>query len=71
MRPVPSPTMEEIYLMKKNKKFVHIVAMILAVLMVLSLLVSFVPVYASAQVTQADIDAVRSERNRLSAKVDE
>ena len=57
--------------MKKNKKFVHIVAMILAVLMVLSLLVSFVPVYASAQVTQADIDAVRSERNKLSAKVDE
>ena len=50
--------------MKKNKKFVHIVAMILAVLMVLSLLVSFVPVYASAQVTQADIDAVRSERNK-------
>lgn len=57
--------------MKKNKKFVHIVAMILAVLMVLSLLVSFIPVYASAQVTQADIDAVRSERNKLSAKVDE
>ena len=57
--------------MKKNKKFVHIVAMILAVLMVLSLLVSLVPVYASAQVTQADIDAVRSERNKLSAKVDE
>ena len=57
--------------MKKNKKFVHIIAMILAVLMVLSLLVSFIPVYASAEVTQADIDAVRSERNRLSAKVDE
>lgn len=57
--------------MKKNKKFVHIIAMILAVLMVLSLLVSFIPVYASAQVTQADIDAVRSERNKLSAKVDE
>lgn len=68
---MPSPIMEEIFNMKKNKKFVNIIAMVLAVLMVLSLLVSFIPVYASAEVTQADIDAVRSERNKLSAKVDE
>ena len=55
--------------MKKNQKFVKFMAMILALLMLLSLLVSVIPVYASADVTQDDINALKAQRSELSARV--
>ena len=55
--------------MKKNQKFVKVMAMILAVLMLLSLLISVIPVYAHADVTQDDIDALKAQKSELSAKV--
>ena len=55
--------------MKKNQKFVKFMAMILAVLMLLSLLISVIPVYAHADVTQDDIDALKAQKSELSARV--
>ena len=55
--------------MKRNKKFVSVMAMILAVLMLLSLLMGVVPIVARADVTQADIDAIQQQKKELSARV--
>ena len=55
--------------MKKNQKFVKIMAMVMAVLMLLSLLISVIPVYAHADVTQDDINALKAQKSELSARV--
>lgn len=55
--------------MKRNKKFVSVMAMILAVLMLLSLLMGVVPIVARADVTQTDIDAIQQQKKELSARV--
>ena len=52
----------------KQKKLVSIMCLILAVIMVLSLLFSVIPVRAYA-VTQADIDAVRAKKEEISRRV--
>lgn len=55
--------------MKNHKKVVKALALLMAVLMLLSLLVSVIPIYASAEVTQADIDSLKAQRSELSARV--
>ena len=54
----------------KRKKMVSAIAILLAVLMVMSLLVSVIPATAFA-VSQADIDAVQARKRELSGKVAE
>lgn len=54
----------------KRKKMVSVIAILLAVLMVMSLLVSVIPATAFA-VSQADIDAVQARKRELSGKVEE
>ena len=50
-----------------NKKVVSFIAVLLAILMVLSLVISVLPIAASA-VNQADIDAIEKQKNELSSK---
>lgn len=52
----------------KQKKFVSILCIILAVLMMLSLIISVLPARAYA-VTQSDIDALRAKKNEISQRV--
>lgn len=52
----------------KQKKFVSILCIILAVLMMLSLIISVLPARAYA-VTQSDIDAIRAKKNEISQRV--
>ncbi|MBO5557067.1 MAG: hypothetical protein J5927_07770, partial [Oscillospiraceae bacterium] len=54
----------------KRKKIVSIIAVLLAVLMVVSLLASVIPAKAYA-VSQSDIDALQAKKNELSARVAE
>ena len=54
----------------KNKKVISIIAIIMAILMALSLIISVLPVMASA-VSQEEIDAATRKRDELQAQVDE
>lgn len=56
--------------MKKNQKFVKLMAMVMAVLMLLSLLISVIPVYAHADVTEDDINSLKAQKKELSARVE-
>ncbi|MGI5977639.1 MAG: murein hydrolase activator EnvC family protein [Candidatus Limivicinus sp.] len=52
----------------KQKKFISLIAIVMAVLMVLSLVVSIVPISAHA-VTQDEIDTIQQKKKELSGKV--
>lgn len=54
----------------KRKKMISFIAVLLAVLMVVSLLASIIPATAYA-VSQSDIDALQAKKNELSARVAE
>ena len=54
----------------KQKKAISLLCLILAVIMVLSLVISVLPIRAYA-VTQSDIDAVRAKKNEISQRVAE
>lgn len=51
-----------------NKKIVSVIAVIMAVLMLMTLIVSVIPTSAFAEVTQADIDEAQRKKNELVAQ---
>ena len=51
-----------------NKKIISVIAVIMAVLMLMTLIVSVIPVSAFAEVTQADIDEAQRKKNELVAQ---
>lgn len=51
-----------------NKKIISVIAVIMAVLMLMTLIVSVIPVSAFAEVTQADIDEAQRKKDELVAQ---
>ena len=51
-----------------NKKIISVIAIIMAVLMLMTLIVSVIPVSAFAEVTQADIDEAQRKKDELVAQ---